>query len=135
MRYAYYPGCSLTHSAEPYDLSTKAIAAPLGLSLEEIDDWNCCGATEYISINKNAAYALVRNLAWRPTRVSTTWSPQLRVTSICASRPLHGKPRTARQDQCRSGAGDLHYDPGTTRRHLLMWSSKTSAEALKTARR
>jgi heterodisulfide reductase subunit B len=64
MSYGYYPGCSLSRSASPYDTSTKAIADPLGIDLVEVDDWNCCGATEYIAINKTAAYALVgRNLA------------------------------------------------------------------------
>jgi heterodisulfide reductase subunit B len=64
MKYGYYPGCSLSHSAKPYDISTKAILEPLGLELLEVEDWNCCGATEYFSINKTAAYALVaRNLA------------------------------------------------------------------------
>ncbi|MBE9479173.1 MAG: disulfide reductase, partial [Chloroflexi bacterium] len=64
MKYGYYPGCSLGKSAKPYDDSTKAIADQLGMSFEEINDWNCCGATEYFSLNKTAAYALVaRNLA------------------------------------------------------------------------
>src|SRR4030065_860450 len=52
MRYGYYPGCSLTHSAAPYDLSAQAVAAAFGMQLEELEDWNCCGATEYITINK-----------------------------------------------------------------------------------
>jgi heterodisulfide reductase subunit B len=41
-----------------------AIAGPLGLEFVEVDDWNCCGATEYISLNLTAAYSLIaRNLA------------------------------------------------------------------------
>ena len=64
MRYGYYPGCSLSGLARPYDISTKAIAAPLGIELEEVEDWNCCGATEYFAVNRMAAYSLVgRNLA------------------------------------------------------------------------
>ncbi len=59
MRYGYYPGCSLGGLARPYNVSTKAIAEPLGIELKEIDDWNCCGATEYMAINKTAAYALI----------------------------------------------------------------------------
>jgi heterodisulfide reductase subunit B len=62
--YAYFPGCSLTGLGKPYDESLKAVFAHLGLGLEEIPDWNCCGATSYMSINERKAVALAtRNLA------------------------------------------------------------------------
>ncbi len=54
MRYGYYPGCSLSRSARPYDQSIQAIGKPLDIELNEIDDWNCCGATEYVALNKNS---------------------------------------------------------------------------------
>ena len=41
---AYYPGCALEGSAHAYDRSTKALGKALGLELEEVKDWNCCGA-------------------------------------------------------------------------------------------
>jgi heterodisulfide reductase subunit B len=45
MRYTYYPGCSLEATAREYDLSTRAVLAELGVELEELQDWNCCGAS------------------------------------------------------------------------------------------
>jgi len=45
MKYAYYPGCSLLSSAAEYARSGEAVLATLGVELEEIDDWVCCGAT------------------------------------------------------------------------------------------
>lgn len=45
MKYGYYPGCSLLGSAVEYDRSARALLAALGVELEEIDDWVCCGAT------------------------------------------------------------------------------------------
>jgi len=45
LRYAYYPGCSLHSTAREYDTSTRAVARALGLSLEEVPDWTCCGAS------------------------------------------------------------------------------------------
>jgi len=125
MRYAYYPGCSLTHSAAPYDLSTRAIAGPLGLALEEVEDWNCCGATEYISINKAAAYALVgRNLALaaRQDGLQDLVAP----CSACylnlrkADHYMGKYPELRDQTNQALAAGGLHYDPGSIRiRHLL----------------
>src|SRR5512139_398147 len=62
--YSYYPGCSLERNAAAYNISTLAVSDILGLKLQEIDDWNCCGATEYVSLNLLASYALIaRNLA------------------------------------------------------------------------
>ena len=64
MRYAYYPGCSLESTAKAYDLSLRAVFRLLGQELEEIDDWNCCGATAYMSVAETVALAVsARNLA------------------------------------------------------------------------
>ena len=63
-KYTYYPGCSAKGSATAYEMSMLAVGEVLGMNFEEIDDWNCCGATEYFSINAIPAYSLVaRNLA------------------------------------------------------------------------
>jgi len=43
MKYAYYPGCSLEATAREYDASTRAALAALGLEVEELHGWNCCG--------------------------------------------------------------------------------------------
>ena len=43
---AYYPGCSLEGTGLAYDTSTRAVGKKLGLELEEVKDWNCCGAVE-----------------------------------------------------------------------------------------
>jgi heterodisulfide reductase subunit B len=62
--YAYYPGCSLNGLGKPYDESLKAVFGHLDLGLEEVPDWNCCGATSYMSIDEQKAVALAaRNLA------------------------------------------------------------------------
>lgn len=63
-RYAYYPGCSLKGAGKPYEMSLLALFKKLGAELWEIDDWNCCGATAYMSINERSATLLaLRNLA------------------------------------------------------------------------
>jgi len=45
VRYAFYPGCSLESSASEYRISTEKIAAALGIELDEIPEWICCGST------------------------------------------------------------------------------------------
>ena len=44
-KFTYYPGCSSEGSAAHLDRSLRAVAPELGLELEELDDWNCCGAS------------------------------------------------------------------------------------------
>jgi len=64
MKYTYYPGCSLEATAKSYDLSTRAIAPLIGIDLEELEDWNCCGATAYMSVSQGKSFVLsARNLA------------------------------------------------------------------------
>lgn len=45
MKLALYPGCSLESSSKEYLDSTLAVAKALGMELEEIPDWICCGST------------------------------------------------------------------------------------------
>ncbi len=47
----YYPGCALEGTGHAYNRSTKALAKKLGLKLEEVKDWNCCGAMEVKNID------------------------------------------------------------------------------------
>ena len=62
-RYLYFPGCSLRGTAEEYNDSTQALLEALGLAFEELDDWNCCGATPAHATSRFLAEALpLRNL-------------------------------------------------------------------------
>lgn len=64
MRYQYFPGCSLKSSGRSYEESLLAVLRALDVPFEEIDDWNCCGATAYMSIDEVQAFTLAaRNLA------------------------------------------------------------------------
>jgi heterodisulfide reductase subunit B len=45
MKYAYFPGCSLSSSGYDYHLSLKYVSRALGIDLIEVKDWVCCGAS------------------------------------------------------------------------------------------
>lgn len=45
LRYAYYPGCSAQSSAQEYERSLQGCARALGIDLQEIADWSCCGSS------------------------------------------------------------------------------------------
>jgi len=44
-KFTYYPGCSSEGSGKHLDESIRAIAPALDIEMEEIEDWNCCGAS------------------------------------------------------------------------------------------
>lgn len=44
MVFAYYPGCTLKDKARALDLAAREAAAALGFKLEEVAEWQCCGA-------------------------------------------------------------------------------------------
>ena len=79
MKYAYYPGCSLRGTGRAYEESLLAAFAALGIEVEELPDWNCCGATTYLSFDEPTSYALAaRNLA-------LAQSMQMEVIAPCAA--------------------------------------------------
>ena len=44
MVYSYYPGCTLKTKAKELDKTARLCAEALGFSLEELEEWQCCGA-------------------------------------------------------------------------------------------
>jgi heterodisulfide reductase subunit B len=44
MKYSYYPGCAQHGTAVDYRISVEAVFGRLGIELEEVKNWNCCGA-------------------------------------------------------------------------------------------
>jgi heterodisulfide reductase subunit B len=64
MRFAYFPGCSLSSSGYDYDLSLKYVARALGIDLVEVKDWVCCGASSAHATSHLVSIALpVLNLS------------------------------------------------------------------------
>ncbi|HVP24180.1 MAG TPA: CoB--CoM heterodisulfide reductase iron-sulfur subunit B family protein [Conexivisphaerales archaeon] len=60
----FFPGCSLLGFNAAYYKSALALGKIIGYELDEIEDWNCCGATAYFSISEERTFlANARNLA------------------------------------------------------------------------
>lgn len=63
MKYGYYPGCSLHSTGVEYDESFRAVAGRLGIELEELRDWTCCGsAPAHVSSHLLSIALPLRNL-------------------------------------------------------------------------
>ena len=125
-KYILYPGCSMESSAKAYYDSLMQVAPVIGLELEEIEDWNCCGATEYLGISLTPAYSLIsRNLALAAKQSNgnhTVVAP----CSACylnlakADYYMREQPKLGRMVNEALAAGGLSYTPGSLDiRHLL----------------
>lgn len=135
MSYGYYPGCSLERNAGAYHSSLMAVARPLGLQFDEIHDWNCCGATEFIAVNRLQAYALVgRNLALAaqqmiPLQTASAAQTRPDLVAPCSAcflnlskvnRYLGEDEELTIKVNSALEAGGLSYEAGSLRvRHLL----------------
>jgi len=63
MKYSYFPGCSLKGLGRAYEESLLPVMKHLGVELQELEDWNCCGATAYMAVDEAKACVLAaRNL-------------------------------------------------------------------------
>ena len=125
MSYGYYPGCSATRNARSYQTSMDAIAEKLGLEFVEVEDWNCCGATEYFTINELPAYSLVgRNLALAAQEnKSEDLVASCSACFINLKKTDHYMGKSAQLKENVNAAleaGGLHYEPGSLQvKHLL----------------
>jgi heterodisulfide reductase subunit B len=64
MKLTYFPGCSALESSKEYDLSIRAVCEALDVELEEIPDWNCCGADVTFSLDRDLGIEVAaRNMA------------------------------------------------------------------------
>lgn len=51
MTYSYYPGCTLKTKAKDLDKYARLSAQALGIELQELEDWQCCGGVFTIGRN------------------------------------------------------------------------------------
>ncbi|MEI6123196.1 MAG: CoB--CoM heterodisulfide reductase iron-sulfur subunit B family protein [Bacteroidota bacterium] len=58
IKIGYYPGCSLEGSSREYSESVMTLAKSFDVELEQVPDWNCCGATAAHNLNHTLSFAL-----------------------------------------------------------------------------
>jgi heterodisulfide reductase subunit B len=64
VKVSYYPGCSLHSTGLEYGESTEEVCQLLDIELEELKDWNCCGASSAHATDEKLAIELAtRNLS------------------------------------------------------------------------
>ena len=126
MNYLYYPGCSLKSTGRAYEESLLSVFRQLGLDLPELDDWNCCGATAYMSISELKAFALcARNFALAEKQCKQQPCDLIVPCAACylglvkAMHYLKDHPAVLAKVNQALAAADLKYSNRTRVRHPL----------------
>lgn len=103
---AYFPGCSGHGTGLEYDLSTRRVCEALGVRLEELEDWNCCGASSAHALDAELSAALgERNL----TLAEATGASQLVVPcAACYSRLKHAAVELEAEGAATVGTEVVH---------------------------
>jgi heterodisulfide reductase subunit B len=119
MKYAYFPGCSLESTAWDFDRSTRAVCRALGIELEEIPEWVCCGSTPAHATNPALAISLpVLNLQ----KARTMDRPVLTACASCYARLRTANHKVNTQPAERAKAERITgraYDGGVEVFHVL----------------
>jgi heterodisulfide reductase subunit B len=133
--YTYYPGCSVETSSKGYEQSTQAVASRLGIRLVELEDWNCCGATAYMSVEELPSLAIAaRNLALAEPhgRPLVTPCPACFITLKKTNSYLAESPKLKEQVNEALDEAELKYNGTVEVRHLLSVLTKdVGAQAIK----
>ena len=80
MKVSYFPGCTLKNKAKDLDLYAYKSAEALGVTLEEIKDWQCCGGV-FTTSKKEVATKLSSVRALK--EASLKEQPLVTVCSAC----------------------------------------------------
>ena len=126
MKYLYYPGCSLRSTGRAYEESLLSVLKVLDIPFEELNDWNCCGATSYVSIDETDAFALAaRNLALAELQSSDGTINLIAPCSACflvllkTERYLESYPDVREKINSTLDKAGLHYHGRVNVRHPL----------------
>ena len=120
--YTYYPGCSDEATGIAYGISVRVIGDALGIPLEELEDWNCCGTSPYHASDKLEALCVAaRNLALAAPKGQdlVTGCNACYVTLDRTNRLLTNNVELRAKANEALGEANLSYSGGIKVRHLL----------------
>lgn len=132
MRYTYYPGCTSETTAIEFGLSIEVVCEALDIELEELDDWNCCGASSAHSLDHELALALPgRNVALAQESGRDMIIPCPACYQHCRDADLKMREDEAWRHKMEQIL-DFHYEGESRPRHFLeVLTNDLDEEALK----
>lgn len=123
MKYYLYWGCSLEGTGANFLLSLKPACEGLGMEFEEIEDWNCCGASvSYAGAGDLAIKVLnARNLALAEAKANydiVAPCSSCYIQMIKVNHEIKEDPAVLKQVNACLAEGGLNYKGGIKVRHI-----------------
>ena len=123
MKYYLYWGCSLEGTGANFLLSLRPACEALGMEFEEIEDWNCCGASvSYAGAGDLAIKVLnARNLALAEANATydiVAPCSSCYIQMIKVNHEIKEDPAVLKQVNDCLAEGGLHYKGGIKVRHI-----------------
>ncbi|MEJ2024596.1 MAG: CoB--CoM heterodisulfide reductase iron-sulfur subunit B family protein, partial [Deltaproteobacteria bacterium] len=123
MNYYLYGGCSLEGTGANFLLSLKPACDALGMEFEEIEDWNCCGASvSYAGASDLAIKVLnARNLALAEKKANydiVAPCSSCYIQMIKVNHEIKEDPALLKEVNECLAEGDLHYKGDIKVRHI-----------------
>lgn len=125
MKFALFPGCVLKGAAAEAYTSLMKVGEAIGLELEEIPNWTCCGASHAQGVNDLAALAvnarnisIAENMGLPILTVCNTCTLQLRTAKY---RLDHDKALKDKVNAILREAGHPYEYKGTSEITHLLW--------------
>lgn len=118
--YAYFPGCTLSTTGVDYDASGRAVAAALGMPLEDLQEWNCCGASFPLSAENVMNFIAPARML---IRADQTGRDLVTLCAVCynvlrrSDHFLRSHPEAA--DRLNAFVTEGSYTGGAAVRHLI----------------
>jgi len=115
MKIPYYPGCTLHERAKDFDGSARECAKALGIELQELPIWTCCGAVfPLVTDSVMDILAAVRNLSYA-SRIGD------RVVTLCSFcyHVLKRANRVMREDPAKRDKANLFLRADTKAREAV----------------
>ncbi|MFC1998074.1 CoB--CoM heterodisulfide reductase iron-sulfur subunit B family protein [Chloroflexota bacterium] len=120
--YTYYPGCSDEATGIAYGLTISVVAEALGMQLNELEDWNCCGTSPYhVAEELEALCVAGRNLAIAEEKGLdiVTGCNACYVTLGKTNQILSGNPEIKAKANEALAEANLKFNGGLNVRHIL----------------
>jgi len=132
LKVSYYPGCSLHGTAKEYDQSVRAVSRSLGIDLEEIEDWSCCGASSAHATNFKLSIALpARDLIAAEKKTQDVMVPCAACFSRFKTAEHHLRHDPALKEEIEGIVGDRYQGSVAVRNPIDIIVKDIGLEALK----
>ena len=111
MKFAYYPGCSAQSTCKELNVSTRLVAAKLGIELVELESAACTGSREVRAANRDLFLALNARIMAQAEELGL---PLMTICNTCTLNFFDAKKMLAEDPEALSRVNEMLGEAGLT---------------------